>query len=186
MTRTAQSGFVRIAALLVLGGCASPGPSATTPVAAPGPVELRRGIDGTQTVIQHGAVVTATVDARLQPAWTALQAAYEDLGIKVTVRDPMARQLGSEGLRLVRLAGRRASYYVDCGSDLSGPIADNARVLVTVLTALQTRSGGTTDVGTRVTAEARYRGSLEGVRDCTSTGKLEALIVQHLEGHLKS
>jgi hypothetical protein len=185
MARISESGFVRLVGLMALGGCASSGASAP-PSPEAQPVELRRGIEGTQTVIQQGAVVTATVDAPMQPAWTALQAAYGDLGMKVTVRDAMAHQLGSEGLRLVRLADHRASWYVDCGSDLSGPIADNARVLVTVLTALQAHPGGGIDVGTKLNAEARYRGALEGVRDCASTGKLEAAIVQRLQEHLKS
>ncbi|MCG6955729.1 MAG: hypothetical protein LJF04_07035 [Gemmatimonadetes bacterium] len=57
---------------------------------------------------------------------------------------------------------------------------------MTVLTALQAHPGGGTDVGTKLNAEARYRGSLEGVRDCTSTGKLETFIVQRLQEHLKN
>jgi hypothetical protein len=172
------------AALALLQGCAPSG-SGGGPAPPPAqPVELRRGIGGTQTVVQRGLSLGGEVAAPLPRTWAALEAAYHDLGIDVTVRVPDEGRLGSVGLRLVRLDGHRASYYVDCGTDLSGPVADDARVLVTVTSGVQAQESGSL-VATRLDAEARRRNADEGVRDCTSTGKLEALILEHVRTHLK-
>jgi len=180
-----------LSALLFVPACASSGATgAPTPIATRGedtatPVQLRRGVEGTQTVVQKGAPLGGIVDGSVQRAWAALQAAYDDVGLTVTTRVPANGMLASVEQRLVRLNGRRASFYVDCGSDLSGPVADDAQVLLTVTSAVQAGADGTTIVGTRVDAEARPRGRVEGVRDCTSTKRLETLILQKVREGVK-
>jgi hypothetical protein len=144
---------------------------------------MRRGVEGTQAVVQHGTAVTHTfASATPTQVWSALQATWDELELKITGRGP-GRQVASQGQRLVRLNGRRASYWVDCGRDLSGPVADDARVLLNVASAVGTADGATA-LSTQVDAEARNRGGLEGVRECRSTGALEKLIAEKISERL--
>ena len=181
MKRSWPAAALILSNLLSTPACASPGGTGGASPSAVEPIEVRRGVEGsTETVIQRGRALGGIVEAPLPAVFAALQVTYEELGLTVTIRVPAEGRIGSEGRRLVRLSGRRASHWVDCGSDLSGPVADQAHVLVTVLSALHAAEGGRTLVATRVDAEARTRGGIEGVRDCTSTGRLEALIHQSL------
>lgn len=159
---------------LTCAGCASSGGGTTT---GPAATEVKRGVEGTRAVVQHGGLVTQTFPSATEAqVWAAVQATYEELRLKITDRGP-GQQVASQGQRLVRLADRRASYWVDCGRDLSGPVADAAQVLLNVVSGVGTE-GGSVTLGTRVDAEARNRGGLEGVRECTSTGALEKLIAE--------
>lgn len=160
--------------VLACAGCASSGGGTA---ALPSSPEVRRGVEGTRAVVQHGGLVTqAFPSATEAQVWAAVQATYDELRLKVTARGP-GQQVASQGQRLVRLAEHRASYWVDCGRDFSGPVADAAQVLLNVVSGVGTE-GGAVVLGTRVDAEARNRGGVEGVRECTSTGALEKLIAE--------
>ncbi len=133
--------------------------------------------------MQHGRLVTDTFPSvGAQRLFGALAATYEELGLAITERVP-GSQVASQGQRLVRLDGRRASWWVDCGQDLSGPIADDARVVLNVVSAVSAAGDGAT-LETRIDAEAHARGNMEGVRECTTTGKLEALLAEKVSGRL--
>jgi len=161
-----------LAGALLAVGCASGG----TPAPAP---ELRRGVEGTQAVVQHGNPVAEpfpSTSTRMLLA--AVSDAYAALGLDVTAR-VAGSQIASQGHRLVRLAERRASWWVDCGTDFSGPVADASRVLLNVVSSVRPAGTGAL-LDTRVDAEARTRGGVEGVRECTSTGRLEALLAEEV------
>jgi len=140
---------------------------------------MRRGVEGTQAVVQHGNPVSDSFPSTSTAALlAAVSDAYAALGLDVTARVG-GSQIASQGHRLVRLAQKRASWWVDCGSDLSGPIADAARVLLNVVSTVRPAGEGAV-LDTRVDAEARTRGNVEGVRECTSTGRLEALLAEEV------
>lgn len=167
-------GWARVAALLALAGCA---PGAGAPAsAAP---EVVRGVEGTERVVQRGREVSAPVTAPTAAVFAAVEAVYEELDLKVTDRVPRDGRVTAEDRRLVRLAGRRASDYVDCGSTFSGPVADNAQVLLIVTSVVAPGTGGSV-LMMRVDAQAQPRGGVEGVRECTSTGRLEALVLERV------
>ncbi len=182
MRRACPITRVALAAAALLPACASPGGDGGPAAAAP--PELRRGIAGTGAVVQHGVAVADTFpSASTGEVFNALTTAYEELGLTITARVP-GGQVASQGHRLVRLDGRRASWWVDCGLDLSGPVADDARVLINVVSVVGAAGGGTI-LDTRVDAEAHVRGAAEGVRECASTGKLEALLAERVAGRLE-
>lgn len=172
-----------VAALLggvvLLSGCAAPGASGAA--ASPPTPEMRRGVAGTGAVVQHGVAVTDTFPSTSRmELFRAVTGAYQELGLGITARIP-GSQVASQGHRLVRLDGRRASWWVDCGRDLSGPVADDARVLLNVVSVVAA-SGGSATLTTRVDAEAHARGAAEGVRECSTTGRLEALLAEKAAG----
>jgi len=140
-------------------------------------------VAGIERVVQQGPEATSPVQAPVPEVFAALGTVYEELELNITGRVPREGRITAERRRLTRLAGRRASDYVDCGSTFSGPVADNAEVLL-VVTSRVVSGGGGSMLATRVDAEARPRGTMEGVRECSSTGRLEALILEHVNARL--
>lgn len=172
------------ACAVLTAACAGSAGTTTASGAAAPPEEVLRGVEGSRRVFQHGEAVTA--DLRVAPAavYAVLDSAYADAGLEVTTRVPRELRIASEGRRLMRLAGRRASAYVDCGSTISGPVADEAQVLITVTSAVSPGPGGGSVLTTRVDAEARARGTMEGYRDCASTGGIEELLLEQVRGRI--
>jgi hypothetical protein len=71
------------------------------------------------------------------------------------------------------------STFIDCGSNLSGPVANASRVKLDVISQLVPAQGGRTTVRTTVTASARpNQGTSASVLGCSSTGRLETRINQ--------
>ena len=173
----ALAALVPLATVVSLSGCAA---GSVTP--AP---EIVRGVEGTERVVQRGQEVAFAVEAPVTAVFAAVEAVYEELELKVVDRVPREGLVAGEDRRLVRLAGRRASDYVDCGSTFSGPVADNAQVQL-VATSVVTPSGGGSALVVRVDAQAQPRGGVEGVRECTSTGRLEALLLERVRARTGS
>ena len=169
-----------LALLLTWGttGCASGSAGAGAP-----PLEVVRGVEGTERIVQTGQVETGRFPAPPAAVFSAVEAVLEELELSVTTRSPAEGLLASEGQRLVRLAGRRASNWVDCGSTITGRVADEAQVLLSVTAVVAPAEGGT-DMALRVDAEALNRGTVEGVRECTSTGRLESLLTERVRTRL--
>lgn len=165
--------------VLLLGGCA--GAASGPPAGAP---EIRRGVEGTERVVQRGQALTAVYPVPRATAWTALQALLTELEIQPTTVSPGDGRLFADGFRVVRLADRRASVWVDCGSDLNGPVADAAQVMANLRLVASSEGAGSTRVSIQFDAEARARGGMEGVRSCTSTGRLEERVFQTLSERL--
>lgn len=161
---------------LLLTACASGSTSAPSTA----PPELRRGVEGTERVVQRGNDVTSIVAAQRTEVWLALQTILTDLRITPTTVSPSEGRLFADGFRLLRLADRRASAYVDCGTGLNGPVADDSTVLANLRIVVSDHAGGGTEVALQVDAEARPRGGIEGLRSCTSTGRMEDLVFQML------
>ncbi|MEZ4425201.1 MAG: hypothetical protein R3E98_17520 [Gemmatimonadota bacterium] len=167
------------AVVLLLGGCAG---AASAP--PPGAPEIRRGVEGTERVVQRGQALTAVYPVPRATAWTAMQTLLTELEIQPTTVSPGDGRLFADGFRIVRLADRRASVWVDCGTDLNGPVADAAQVLGTLRLVASPEGAEGTRISIQFDAEARARGGMEGVRSCTSTGRLEERIFQTLSERL--
>jgi len=141
-------------------------------------------VEGTRRIAPQGQPIGAGVAAPPADAFAVLDSVYAEIGLDVTTRNPREGMVASAGHRLVRLNDRRASYWVDCGTSISGPVADESQVLVNVTSVVTPVAGGGALLTTRVDAEARARGTMEGFRDCTSTGRLEALLLEQVRGRL--
>lgn len=174
MRRRAALGAAALVTACASGGGGNPPP----------PREILRGVEGTERVIEHGRVESAPVTAPPAAVFEAVAAVLDELDLEITTRVPREGRLASEGNRLVRLAGRRASHWVDCGSTLNGPVADAAQVLLSLDVVVTSPGGSVSVLAVRVDAEARARGGLEGVRECTSTGRLEALLTEQVRQRL--
>jgi xanthine dehydrogenase molybdopterin-binding subunit B len=79
-----------------------------------------------------------------------------------------------------RIGDIRMSQILDCGSDMTGQLADTHRIRLSVRTWLEPAGGENTEVRTRVDALAS---SMErsATFSCSSRGELEARIAQALE-----
>lgn len=164
--------------------CAAPrAPSPTGDVAPPERVG-RSGPQGAILIENERGVVSGAVDASLDAVWPALGAVYEALELNVTSRSRPDGFVAAEGFRMARIDGRRPSRWVDCGVDITGPVADDAFVTATVATFLEADPTGGTVVRTQVDASARRRDSATGDLHCSPTGRLEALILERIREHL--
>jgi hypothetical protein len=107
--------------------------------------------------------------------YARLRVMYKDLQIPLEVDDSVSGMLGNLRMLKIRSLGKtRLSQIVNCGGGMSGPLADNARVQMAMVSMLKPISADTTEVRTAVIAAAT---SLEGSqRDpiaCNTFGQFE-------------
>jgi len=170
-----------LAALVTLAACA------TTPNPVPSPEERVLATTEAGVVRSHENLAADSVlNASPAAALAALEAAYTELGIEVKFRDNATGQLGNKRFSKVRdLAGVRMSKYVGCGFAETGPVADNYRVTMSLVSRV-TPIGSGSRVDTQLTAYAEDMGSSKGTLSCTTLGALEqrvhALAVKHTAG----
>ena len=126
-------------------GCASGG-SSSEEDAMPTPAQTRSvvRIDGYRPVeiFNEPGIGMRTIDAEVGMAWRVLGGVYEQLGIPVAQSDPNGRQLGNPGYLARRVDGERMNSVVDCGSDFSGPLANQYDITLTVITKLTANGAG--------------------------------------------
>ena len=116
---------------LALAGCGAATSSLPIqrPVVADAGPEFRRAVD----TLGQAEAVPGTLDR----VWQALRAVYQELGLRANEVDPRARRVGVRAQRLTRDAGgTRLSVYLDCGSGLTGPHADEYRVTLTAISTV--------------------------------------------------
>jgi len=122
-------------------------------------------------------IVPATVDQ----AWPALMQAYQDLELGPGRIDPASHTLGHSGLVAARrLVGERLSRLFNCGSNMTGPVANQSRITLVLDTRLEALEDSAVLVtlveGTAVPFEATEATG----RRCASTGLLEQRIHERL------
>jgi hypothetical protein len=83
-----------------------------------------------------------------------------------------------------RIGGRRTSWWVDCGQDVAGPVADEADVTAFISTRIEGVEADLTIVSTGFEANARRRESATGTLHCTTTGRLERRILDGIYARL--
>ncbi len=162
-------------------GCASSG-SSSEEDAMPTPAQTRSvvRIDGYRPVeiFNEPGIGMRTIDAEVGMAWRVLGGVYEQLGIPVAQSDPNGRQLGNPGYLARRVDGERMNSVVDCGSDFSGPLANQYDITLTVITKLTAKGPENTQVVTVMDAYGRPRAVSGNSIHCTSRGVLEMKIAQ--------
>lgn len=139
------------------------------------------------TVRSHDAnAADSAIEATPDVVFSALAAAYQDLGIEVKFLHSATRQIGNKRFsKMYDLGGVRLSKYVGCGSTETGPAADNYRVTMSIVSQV-TPSGTGSRVSTQLTAYAEDLGSSKGTLSCLTLGALEQrinqLTVKHVGG----
>lgn len=162
---------------LLLAGCATaPG---LAPTGGP-PTQITPTSTGMEVRLRpDDTAAEAAVAAPVAEAWSALVAAYQALEIPIASIDEAHHLLGNRAFETSRrLDGKRISTYVSCGSDLSGPLADQGRVRLDLVTQL-VPEGNATTIATRLQASVTpFAGTSASNIGCGSTGRLEARIAE--------
>lgn len=119
---------------------------------------------------------TVTLATTPEKAWQPLLNAFQKLGIPVSTMDTGQRTAGNTSLQVRRqLGGQPLSRYFECGTNLTGNIANNYRLEISVISRLDPDGQGGTRLQTRVTGLARSpEGASSNPVNCGTTGRLES------------
>lgn len=114
-----------------------------------------------------------TIQVAPELAWRVLGGVYSEMGIPVTSTNPQTMQLGNPAYKARRIGGKRMNSFIDCGSDLSGPLANQLEITLTVSTRLTAKEEGATEVLTVIDAWGEPRAVSGNPMHCQSRGVLE-------------
>jgi hypothetical protein len=121
------------------------------------------------------------VRAPRESVWAALPRVYAELGISPETIVAERWLVGNRDLRVRRIAGVRASRFLDCGKNpIGAPNANTATLHLEIATRLEGIGDGT-EMSTTLIGRARPRTGGSSEIQCTTTGQLEALIAERLE-----
>lgn len=175
---------IRIIALLSLAGCATAAEPNDRNVT---PERVTVGRDGYQvadvTITRDDFVPDTRLPISRAALWAALPAVYDELGLPApSVDESTWTVLVHEHAVMRTLGSQRMSSLLECGRGMTGAYADTHRIRLTVRTWLEA-AGGSTDVRTRVVADASSVEGTAGRIACSSRGQLEAGIAAALQKH---
>lgn len=128
----------------------------------------------------EGFISIEVPSASAEFLWPSLLQTYEDLEISLGKIDTDAYILGNTDFQFTRrLSGIRASRMFRCGSTMTGPLADAARISLDIETRITEVEGGSV-VSTLVRGAAAPFDGGGALRPCTSTGVLEEAVHEGL------
>jgi hypothetical protein len=127
------------------------------------------------TVAPNAKAAIAAEPARV---FESLKAVYEELGIPVATADAAVNQVGNSNFwKSRKLGSERISLYLSCGNSVTGVIADDYRIYMSVMSQVRADGKGGTELETAFTAFARnIDGSAAERIACGTTGQLEERI----------
>jgi hypothetical protein len=173
---------VFLAAVALTASCASSGSSAPDPeIVTP---SQRIVAADNQGVLRTTVAPNAKVHIPVAPSrvFDGLKPVYEELGVPIALNDPSTGRFGNpEFWKTRRLGTEPISSYLNCGSTILGPAADNYRVYMAVISLVRPDGHGETDLETAFTGHARnMEGTTSDLVACGTTGRLEDLIKKRL------
>lgn len=124
-------------------------------------------------------VVHDTVAGDPDELFSTLPEAYDNLGIPISTVNAEAKTIGVLETRAQGdFAGERISLWLDCGESITGNVADQREIYLTVLTQVEPLEGAEgTGVSTHLRGYAVQGGNR---RDCSSQSRLERRIAAEL------
>jgi len=133
---------------------------------------------GRQIAIAEDGSVADSVAASPDSAFQALVRAYGELGLATPLLELWSRRVGDPTMTATRaFKGSPLSRFLSSGDGITGPRANNDRVMMSIVSQVKPRSGGGgSRLETRVTAVAIDTGGRGGQAQCTTTGELEELL----------
>jgi len=173
-SRIAPAGLLALAAACASGGTGvAPSNQTTTQVLVSGTAQ--------PTYVSTEAPVGAAVTTAFSPdtAMVMLEAAYGQVGIPVTVRDPATGRVGNTRFLVRRVLLREPmSRFVSCGQTMTTNHADTDEINISIVSTVRRAAGGGSSVETLLTATARDRssGNVGDMLPCTTRGVLEGRI----------
>ena len=172
-----------VAALAATAGCAS-GTPGTGEESPPTPQQtrtvLRVGGYAPVEIFNEPGVGARVVAAEAEVVWSVLGGVYAQLDIPVEVSNPRTMQIGNLGYSARRVGGDRMNTFVDCGSDLSGPLANLFEITLMVTTTLTSKGENGTEVLTVVDAWGKPRAVSGNPVHCQSRGVLELRVAREV------
>ncbi len=175
-----------IVAAIGIGGCASSSASTgeenkntPSPVSPINRSVVKVGSYAPVEIINEAGIGVRTLPASARTTWGVLGGIYAELDIPVTHSDPRSMQLGNPNFRLAkRVGGKRMNTFIDCGTNFSGPLANQYDITLSVMTKLTAKGDESTEVLTLVDAHGRPRAVSGNTVHCQSRGVLEKQIAQ--------
>jgi len=166
------------------GACASGSGGGADDDRAPMPEQTRTvmRVAGYQPVEIHNeaGIAVRTLEIPAATVWGVVGGVYGQMDIPVEHADPRAMQIGTPGYSARRIERDRMNTFIDCGSDLAGPLANQYDITLSVVTRLTAKGPESTEVVTMVDAWGRPRAVSGNVIHCQSRGKLEERIAQRI------
>ena len=117
------------------------------------------------------------LQATPEQVWAVLPSVYDQLKVKPETVDASARLIGNR--RIVangKIAGSRASDFLECGTSVGGPIADSYQINLSLTTEVALGQAGMSELRTSVQGTATQRGVSGAPVRCATTGRLEQRI----------
>ena len=168
-----------VTVLTILGCSSGGGATASTPA----PIVVNDERDAVlsaamgERVISTDQAIYESVAMAPDKVYQALIVAYSELGVPATIINPRDGLVASLNQRAVgRLGNERLSRYVSCGDSMTGPRADQDRVVLSVISWAKPDGTGNTRVESRVVGSATDSGGTSMRMPCTTTGELESRI----------
>lgn len=169
-----------VLAVLALVGCSSGG---GTKAPTPGPIIVNDERDAVlsaamgERVISDDQSIYESVAAPPDKVYQALIVAYSEVGIPASIINPKDGLVAALNRRAFnRLGTERLSRYVSCGDSMTGPRADQDRVMLSVISWAKPDGTGNTRIESRIVGHATDSGGTSQRMPCTSTGQLESRI----------
>jgi hypothetical protein len=133
-----------------------------------------------EAVVRTTVAPNAKVTIPAEPArvFESLKPVLEQLGIPVVTVDAARNQVGNSNFwRTRKLGNDRISLFLSCGNSVTGVIADDYRIYMSVMAQVRADGKGGSELETAFTAAARnIDGSATDQVACGTTGQLEERI----------
>lgn len=131
--------------------------------------------------------IAGRVPGRPDAVFARLRTAYGRLQVRAEIDDSAHGMLGTlRTARTLAIGEAVMSRVFDCGVGPSGPLADNARVRIAMVSFLVPAGPDSTSLRTGLIGSAQSMdGALSGALACRSTGFLETWLLQELGGRIR-
>ena len=108
----------------------------------------------------------------------AVKTVYEELGVPAGTNDPSTGRFGNLDFWKQRRFGTEPlSTYIHCGEGFTGPVANNYRIYISLISLVRPDGKGGSELETAFTAAAQnMEGSSSDRIACGTTGRLEERI----------
>lgn len=117
--------------------------------------------------------VSVTVKAAPEAVLVALRGAYSEIGVEDKLSAPGSRRVGNSYFsKTSRLGGAPLSRYLECGSTMTGPAADNFPITISLVSVVAPAGTGST-IETLLSARTGGASSSSGTSSCRTLGTLE-------------
>lgn len=175
--------LISVISVLAAAGCASSGTASSAPPTTMRPVTQRVVTPGATLSINtvevnsgYSQIIVAPMDA----AWTALNLAYNELGIPITTLVDAQHLVGNDAFKTRRRVGKIAMQSIlDCGNAQGIPNAETYDIMMSISSTLVPNPKGGINLLTRIDATGKSPNFSRDVSvTCASQGALEKAIAE--------